>query len=89
MQQVSDNMFKLGYAVDYEGDNRSDVLEFIQAYSRMWCGAKGCVDVEDATRTSDHVIVYTGKDDRAVFFNRRGCKSYSIVHARGDLTNIW
>lgn len=89
MQQVSDNMFKLGYAVDYEGDNNNDVLDFNQAYARMWCGSGGCKIDNDAALRADHVIVYTGKDDRAVFFNRRGCKSYSIVHDRGDLTGIW
>jgi hypothetical protein len=40
MSQVSDNMMKLGYVEDYEGDNNRDVLEFVQAYSKMWCGAK-------------------------------------------------
>lgn len=89
MSQVSDNMMELGYVEDYEGDNNRDVLEFVQAYSRMWCGAKSCKTDNDSVLKADHVIVYTGKDDRAVFFNRKGCKSYSIVHRKGDLTSIW
>ncbi|KAB2677288.1 hypothetical protein [Brucella pseudintermedia] len=89
MHQVSDNMMKLGYLEDWEGDNNRDVLDFVQAYSRMWCGAKSCKTDSDAVLKADHVIVYTGKDDRAVFFNRKGCKSFSIVHRRGDLTSIW
>ncbi len=89
MSQVSDNMMKLGYTEEWEGDNNRDVLDFVQAYSRMWCGSKSCKTDNDTVLKADHVIVYSGKDDRAVFFNRKGCKSYSIVHRRGDLTSIW
>jgi len=89
MSQVSDNMMELGYTEEWEGDNNQDVLDFVQAYSRMWCGGKSCKTDNDAVLKADHVIVYSGKDDRAVFFNRKGCKSHSIVHRRGDLTGIW
>ena len=89
IHQVSANMAKLGYLDDWEGDNNRDVLDFVRAYNRMWCGARECKTDNDLVLKADHVVVYTGKDDRAVFFNRKGCKSFSIVHRRGDLTSIW
>lgn len=51
-------MMELGYTKEWEGDNSRDVLDFVQAYSRMWCAGKFCKTDNDAALKADHVIVY-------------------------------
>ena len=80
--QVEANMSKSGYKIVYEGDSDKTVNHFIHVYTLYWCGNRECQT--DNVKAS-HVRVYSGKDDRAVFFNKKGCKSYTLVRQRNEL----